>query len=118
MITIFFMAIFQNAGYICSGCESDLSVAYDFQRRCEKSISSWTIKNCKEEDDRTVTDVRPFTCDFCLQKFTTKGNLETHVKRHTQKKGQYSCKKCALRFLVKTHFQQHVATHFGNNQKK
>lgn len=50
---------------------------------------------------------RPYECEFCLRRFTSKSLLQQHRERHRTKRLQYECKKCGLVFLVSSHLKNH-----------
>ncbi|KAL8564633.1 hypothetical protein ACOMHN_032189 [Nucella lapillus] len=55
------------------------------------------------------TDLKPFRCSKCQYTTNTKGNLYTHMRKHT---GQYyQCKHCEFRSVNKSHLVEHEATH-------
>nr|KAG5708031.1 hypothetical protein BaRGS_025169 [Batillaria attramentaria] len=55
------------------------------------------------------TDVKPFKCSKCQYATNSKGNLYTHMRKHT---GQYyNCKHCDFRTVNKSHLVEHEATH-------
>ncbi|KAI8759371.1 zinc finger protein ZFAT [Biomphalaria glabrata] len=78
--------------YICNMCE-----------KVFKSLSHIRL-HCV-----THTDLKPFHCNKC--KFTTnsKGNLYTHMRKHT---GQfYRCEQCEFKTVNKSHLVEHMMTH-------
>ncbi|XP_050398943.1 zinc finger protein ZFAT isoform X1 [Patella vulgata] len=55
------------------------------------------------------TDLKPFKCPHCEYASNSKGNLYTHMRRHT---GQfYVCQKCPFHSVNKSHLIEHEATH-------
>lgn len=42
---------------------------------------------------RSATKAKPFKCQVCSKKYTTKGNLTAHMKTH-KGKGKFTCDKC------------------------
>ncbi|XP_033754762.1 zinc finger protein ZFAT-like isoform X2 [Pecten maximus] len=59
------------------------------------------------------TDLKPFKCPKCRYASNSKGNLYTHMRKHT---GQYyKCTDCSFKSVNKSHLLEHVATH---NKKK
>ncbi|XP_070205765.1 zinc finger protein ZFAT-like [Littorina saxatilis] len=55
------------------------------------------------------TDLKPFKCTKCSYATNTKGNLYTHMRKHT---GQYyQCKHCDFHSVNKSHLVEHEATH-------
>lgn len=59
------------------------------------------------------TDLKPFVCSKCNYSTNSKGNLYTHMRKHT---GQYyKCRNCDFKSVNKSHLIEHEATH--SNQK-
>ncbi|XP_069113038.1 zinc finger protein ZFAT-like [Argopecten irradians] len=59
------------------------------------------------------TDLKPFKCPKCKYASNSKGNLYTHMRKHT---GQYyKCSECDFKSVNKSHLLEHAATH---NKKK
>ncbi|XP_062576812.1 zinc finger protein ZFAT-like [Saccostrea cucullata] len=57
----------------------------------------------------THTDSKPFKCPKCLYRSNGKGNLYTHMRKHT---GQYfRCKFCDFKSVNKSHVLEHEAVH-------
>ncbi|XP_046329352.2 zinc finger protein ZFAT-like isoform X1 [Haliotis rufescens] len=55
------------------------------------------------------TELKPFKCFKCSYASNSKGNLYTHMRKHT---GQfYNCSKCSFRTVNKSHLLEHEATH-------
>ncbi|GAB1603206.1 zinc finger protein ZFAT-like isoform X1 [Argonauta hians] len=55
------------------------------------------------------TDLKPFKCSKCSYASNSKGNLYTHMRKHT---GQfYICCKCSFKTVNKSHLLEHEATH-------
>ncbi|XP_029647572.1 zinc finger protein ZFAT isoform X2 [Octopus sinensis] len=55
------------------------------------------------------TDLKPFKCSKCTYASNSKGNLYTHMRKHT---GQfYICCKCSFKTVNKSHLLEHEATH-------
>lgn len=61
------------------------------------------------------TDLRPFTCHQCEFSTNAKGNLYTHMRKHT---GNYfECSRCAFRSCNRSHMAEHEATHSSVRQR-
>ncbi|XP_052061305.1 zinc finger protein ZFAT-like [Mytilus californianus] len=61
------------------------------------------------------TDLKPFVCTKCNYSTNSKGNLYTHMRKHT---GQfYKCRNCDFKSVNKTHLLEHEATHSGQKAK-
>uniref|UniRef100_A0A147BDQ0 C2H2-type domain-containing protein n=1 Tax=Ixodes ricinus TaxID=34613 RepID=A0A147BDQ0_IXORI len=61
------------------------------------------------------TDLKPFTCHQCDFSTNAKGNLYTHMRKHT---GNYfKCSRCAFRSCNRSHMAEHEATHSSVRQR-
>ncbi|CAL1545757.1 unnamed protein product [Lymnaea stagnalis] len=57
----------------------------------------------------THTDIKPFKCNKCKYATNSKGNLYTHMRKHT---GQfYRCDHCEFKTVNKSHLVEHQMTH-------
>ncbi|KAL5021554.1 hypothetical protein ScPMuIL_000709 [Solemya velum] len=55
------------------------------------------------------TSLKPFKCLRCSYSCNSKGNLYTHMRKHT---GQfYKCEQCEFKTVNKSHLLEHEATH-------
>ncbi|KAL3244060.1 hypothetical protein MRX96_019628 [Rhipicephalus microplus] len=60
------------------------------------------------------TDLKPFTCHQCDFSSNAKGNLYTHMRKHT---GNYfKCSRCSFRSCNRSHMAEHEATHSSVRQ--
>lgn len=65
---------------------------------------------------RTHTGIRPFKCLICCRKFTTKGNLKTHMSVHRMKppmRTVHQCPVCHKKYSNSLVLQQHIRLHTG-----
>lgn len=62
---------------------------------------------------RSHTGVRPYSCNRCKLKFTTKGGLVQHNEVHTSK--TFECNECGKQFRRKFNLIQHIRIH--NNER-
>lgn len=65
---------------------------------------------------RTHTGIRPFKCLICGRKFTTKGNLKTHMSVHRMKppmRTVHQCPVCHKKYSNALVLQQHIRLHTG-----
>lgn len=61
------------------------------------------------------TNLKPFTCHQCDFTTNAKGNLYTHMRKHT---GNYfKCTKCDFRSCNRSHMAEHEATHSSERQQ-
>uniref|UniRef100_A0A224Z602 Zinc finger protein zfat n=1 Tax=Rhipicephalus zambeziensis TaxID=60191 RepID=A0A224Z602_9ACAR len=61
------------------------------------------------------TDLKPFTCHQCDFSTNAKGNLYTHMRKHT---GNYfKCSRCDFRSCNRSHMAEHEATHSSVRQR-
>lgn len=57
------------------------------------------------------TDLKPFRCHKCQYSSNCRGNLYSHMRKHT---GQYyKCDKCKFKTVNKSHLLEHEMTHSG-----
>lgn len=61
------------------------------------------------------TELKPFTCHQCDFNTNAKGNLYTHMRKHT---GNYfKCTQCDFRSCNRSHMAEHEATHSSVRQR-
>lgn len=61
------------------------------------------------------TNLKPFTCHQCDFTTNAKGNLYTHMRKHT---GNYfKCTQCDFRSCNRSHMAEHEATHSSERQR-
>ena len=69
-----------------------------------------------EADSNDITEhprddkSRPYVCTVCDKRFTTKGNMTEHRKRHTGE-NVYSCDQCEKRFTSQRYLRTHLNVH-------
>lgn len=83
----------EDGNYVCCYC-----------RKVCVTLSAYTThKYCH---------MKPYSCMECHARFSTKGNLIVHVRRHTGEK-PFSCSQCHAKFSTKGNLKRHVKTHSG-----
>ena len=60
-------------------------------------------------------EVRSYFCTVCHKRFTTKSQLTSHSKRHTEE-NEYSCTQCGKRFSSRNGLCNHMNIHAGKHK--
>ena len=58
----------------------------------------------------TTTGEKPFACEICDYKCTTRDNLDVHVRTHTGEK-QFACEHCDYKCSQKSNLDRHMRAH-------
>lgn len=90
--------------------ETEVCVDDDWQEALSDSVpeDSDTVDSQMTEN----TEEKPFSCDFCGQKFKRDSNLKTHIRVHTGEK-PFSCDICGKRFRQQNTLKRHTNVHTG-----
>uniref|UniRef100_A0AAZ1X915 C2H2-type domain-containing protein n=1 Tax=Oreochromis aureus TaxID=47969 RepID=A0AAZ1X915_OREAU len=90
--------------------ETEVCVDDDWQEALSDSVpeDSDTVDSQMTEK----TEEKPFSCDFCGQKFKRDSNLKTHIRVHTGEK-PFSCKICEQSFRNQYNLNRHMRVHTG-----
>lgn len=57
---------------------------------------------------------KPYQCEICFKRLTTKANLRGHLTTHSNEK-PFECSVCSKRFKQKRHLKYHQKTHIEQN---
>lgn len=79
---------------------------------CSSCNSKFSTKGNLMVHQRRHTGERPFNCDKCNSCFSTKGNLKRHIKAHSGEK-PYVCNVCNSKFTEKKSLKVHLRRHTG-----
>merc|ERR1712228_277245 len=84
------------------------------RHKCPQCEYSTDITTCLRNHIRTHTGERPYVCSYgeCQKRFTTKYNLDRHIKRHLGIKN-HKCSHCNKTFVTKHDLTKHIRTHTG-----
>ncbi|XP_064645315.1 zinc finger protein 208-like isoform X2 [Lineus longissimus] len=83
------------------------------------SIDVSFAENSVEMDagGKSSVQPRPFPCQHCEKRFTTKSHLVIHVRTHTGEK-PYRCMYCDMCFRTSSKLGRHLKTHTGETPHK
>lgn len=77
---------------------------------CEVCGKRFTTRGNVKAHSVTHTAEKPFVCHVCGKNFSHKGNLKTHiVSRHMANKPQYDCVMCGRNFAQAETLNTHIA---------
>ena len=65
----------------------------------------------------SLTEEKPYKCDYCEYRCTKKSNLQVHTRKHTGEK-PYKCDYCEYSCARKSYLVKHVRTHTGEKPYK
>lgn len=72
----------------------------------------WNFSGKYESHTRVHTGEKPFQCDICLQRYSTKSNLTVHKKKHANdapfQKKEHKCPCCNKLHASKKTLGKHV----------
>ena len=61
---------------------------------------------------RTHKGIKPYKCQWCVKRFTQKGNLKKHLKQHLEptleERKKYKCRYCSSRYTEKYNYNVSV----------
>nr|XP_046179650.1 zinc finger protein 32-like [Oncorhynchus gorbuscha] len=107
--------------------EKDIMDSTEQIKREPKEDDSWTEKgqsskgkksmDLKSPVERRHTEVQPFCCSDCGERFTQMGELDAHRKAHTAEK-QHRCGECGKCFTQVGYLNYHRKTHTGEKRHR
>lgn len=71
-----------------------------------------TYANASAYKAHKYSHTKPYGCTECHARFTTRGNLIVHTRRHTGEK-PYGCPQCKAKFSTKGNLKRHIRSHSG-----
>lgn len=75
---------------------------------CSQCSEVFPSQTCLET--HSLSHYAKFVCPFCQRPFTQKGNLNVHIRTHTNER-PFGCKICCKRFKTSTHLKDHLTCH-------
>ncbi|KAF6204004.1 hypothetical protein GE061_002343 [Apolygus lucorum] len=100
----------QNSLFLHSKCHLPEDIKHKFP--CELCSKKFSSKPNLQTHMRIHAGLRNFTCDQCGKSFIQKGNLDAHLLTHTHDK-PYQCEQCDKRFKTGMQLRKHHSVHTG-----
>lgn len=80
---------------------------YKRKYQCQKFNKSSDLKS----HTASHRSIKFYNCQICFKKFSTKRNLNHHIKRHTRQKSVRQCHVCKKKYKSKHYLAQHLLSH-------
>ena len=77
---------------------------------CQICHRSYSTKSNLNKHMKIHDESKAFKCDICLKLFVSKADLNAHYRTHTGER-PFGCHICDKRFLQKSNLVRHQATH-------
>ncbi|XP_053690670.1 zinc finger protein ZFP2-like [Sabethes cyaneus] len=95
-----------------SGVKQDVIGPYQCTRCGKTFMQRSSLKNHEKDHERSER----FECSICQKHFSSKGNLQTHMKLHSipsEQRARFECPICRVRFKTPNYLEVHARVHTG-----
>lgn len=96
-----------NTEYTCLGCNAQFQSSDDLNEHNQMFNKDKRVR----EIPMALKTIDNLTCVICKKTFKTKGNLNTHLLIHTERKREHTCEKCGKCFFNKQNLAGHMLMH-------
>uniref|UniRef100_A0A1I8GPV8 Gastrula zinc finger protein XlCGF57.1-like n=1 Tax=Macrostomum lignano TaxID=282301 RepID=A0A1I8GPV8_9PLAT len=92
---------------------ADGSHAVTKRQECESVGNTRATKSAATRHRRAQGVQRPFQCDTCQKKLSSKSHLKAHISAFHEKEKPHECKRCGKSFLNASHLHVHIRSYTG-----